>query len=186
MVTGDDLFLLFVGPLNRAGLEYMVTGSAAAMVYGEVRLTHDVDIVIELTMHDAERMPELFPVDRFYCPDKDVLRNEILGRGRGQFNVIHHGSGFKADFYVSERRGLHQWGFDRRVRIEVEGEAVWIAPAEYVIVRKLMYFKEGGSVKHLRDIEMMIRISQEQIDQQKVAQLAEENGVLTEWKSVAK
>jgi hypothetical protein len=28
---GDDLYLLFVGPLNKAGLEYMVTRTASAI-----------------------------------------------------------------------------------------------------------------------------------------------------------
>ena len=35
-----DLFLLFVRPLNRAGLRYVVSGSVAAIFYGEPRLTH--------------------------------------------------------------------------------------------------------------------------------------------------
>jgi hypothetical protein len=40
-----ELFLLFVRPLNRAGIRYMVMGSVAAIFYGEPRLTHDVDLV---------------------------------------------------------------------------------------------------------------------------------------------
>ena len=41
-----ELFLLFVRPLNRAGIRYAVTGSVAAIFYGEPRLTHDVDFVV--------------------------------------------------------------------------------------------------------------------------------------------
>ena len=36
-----DLFLLFVRPLNRAGIRYVVSDSVAAVFYGEPRLTHD-------------------------------------------------------------------------------------------------------------------------------------------------
>ncbi len=31
-----------------------------------------------------------------------------------------------------------------------------LAPPEYVIVRKLQFFREGGSQKHLRDISRML------------------------------
>jgi hypothetical protein len=39
-----DLFLIFTGPLDFAQIPYMVSGSVASMVYGEPRLTNDVDI----------------------------------------------------------------------------------------------------------------------------------------------
>ena len=32
-----------------------------------------------------------------------------------------------------------------------------VAPPEYVIVRKLQFYHEGGSEKHLRDISAMLR-----------------------------
>ncbi|MDB6030210.1 MAG: hypothetical protein JWM16_548 [Verrucomicrobiales bacterium] len=43
-----NLFLLFARPLNRAGIRYAMTGSIAAIFYGEPRLTHDVDFVVFL------------------------------------------------------------------------------------------------------------------------------------------
>jgi hypothetical protein len=60
-----ELFLLFVRPLNRAGIRYFVTGSAAAIFYGEPRLTHDVDLVVFLTTNDAARLSSIFPRRRF-------------------------------------------------------------------------------------------------------------------------
>ena len=43
-----DLLSLFVLPLEHSNFEYMVTGSVASTLYGEPRLTHDVDLVIVL------------------------------------------------------------------------------------------------------------------------------------------
>jgi hypothetical protein len=34
-----NLFLVFLEPLNRATIQYMVTGSVACVIYGEPRLT---------------------------------------------------------------------------------------------------------------------------------------------------
>lgn len=36
----------FIVRLNRLGVAYMVTGSTAGTIYGEPRLTHDVDLVV--------------------------------------------------------------------------------------------------------------------------------------------
>jgi hypothetical protein len=43
-----DLFRIFVSRLNRLNVRYMITGAVAGIMYGEPRLTHDVDLVIEL------------------------------------------------------------------------------------------------------------------------------------------
>ena len=51
-----ELFLLFVRPLNRGGIRYVVSGSVAATFYGEPRLTHDVDVVVFLNSNDIEKL----------------------------------------------------------------------------------------------------------------------------------
>jgi len=38
-----NLFLMFTQRLNTLGVAYMVSGSVAVIIYGEPRLTHDVD-----------------------------------------------------------------------------------------------------------------------------------------------
>ena len=60
-----ELFLLFLGPLNRLGTRYIISGSVAAILYGEPRLTHDVDLVIFLRSEDVPRLREAFPSPEF-------------------------------------------------------------------------------------------------------------------------
>jgi len=36
-----DLIELFVGPLEQLQVRYLISGSVAAMLYGEPRVTHD-------------------------------------------------------------------------------------------------------------------------------------------------
>ena len=57
-VPPPDLVSLFVEPLNRLGITYMVTGAVAAIVYGEPRLTNDIDFVIKLSDDDVLRLAE--------------------------------------------------------------------------------------------------------------------------------
>jgi len=44
-----ELHQRLIAPLAALGIPYMVTGGVAAIVYGEPRLTNDVDIVVRLT-----------------------------------------------------------------------------------------------------------------------------------------
>lgn len=139
----------FLGPLERLGLPYCVTGSVAASVYGEPRLTADIDVVLLMRMEDIARLRAVFPDSEYYVPPDETLRLEAARSTRGMFNLIHHASQFKADVYLAARDPLHVWALANRRRISVAGSALWIAPPEYVILRKLEYLREGGQDKHV-------------------------------------
>lgn len=179
-----DMWLAFIRPLNRLGVEYMVTGSAASMAYGEPRLTLDVDIVLHLVGGRIHDFVQAFPPENYYCPPEDVILVETNRESRGHLNVIHMVSGFKADIYPVGRDPLHAWGMAHRRRMEFGGETVMLAPPEYVIVRKLEYYREGRSEKHLRDIAGMVRVSGDAIDQQAINEWTGRLGLAEEWERV--
>lgn len=159
-----SLFAPFIARLDGLGFPYFVTGSTAGIAYGEPRLTNDIDIVIALSLRDVRAFVAAFPLEEFYCPPEDVLAIEVRRGQRGHCNVIDHATGFKADIYIAYGE-LHRWALAHRRIIELDGLGVPVAPAEYVILRKLEYFREGKSEKHLRDIRGMLEVSAGQIDQ---------------------
>jgi hypothetical protein len=163
-VPEADLLELFVHPLREAGINYLVSGSMAAMLYGEPRVTHDVDLLVLLKSEDIPQLSRMFPATDFYLPPPVVIAVEMTRERRGRFNVIHPASGLKADFYLVNRDELHTWAFRNKRTYQLSGRTITLAPPEYVIVRKLEFFREGGSEKHLRDIRSMLAISGEQID----------------------
>ena len=55
-----DLFHIFVKRLNCLGIRYMITGSVASTIYGEPRLTHDIDFVIEIQKDQIEGLIKAF------------------------------------------------------------------------------------------------------------------------------
>jgi hypothetical protein len=98
-----ELSLLFVRPLNLIGARYIVSGSVASTLYGEPRLTNDVDFVVFLRDADISRLQEVFPASEFYLPPRDIIAAEMARPAKGQFNVVHADTGFKADFYLAGR-----------------------------------------------------------------------------------
>jgi hypothetical protein len=177
-----NLFLLFTRGFNKLGVPYMVSGSVAAMVYGEPRLTHDVDLIAVLNPGSIDRMTEVFPPSEFYCPPPEAIAVEASREQRGHFNIIHHETGFKADVYLSGRDPLHDWGLAKARQLKVDDEPLMVAPPEYVIVRKLEYYREGGSEKHLRDIRSLLAASADLIDRGELDRWIERRGLRDIWK----
>lgn len=149
----------FLQPLESLGLPYCITGSVAASVYGEPRLTADIDVVLLLRMSDIAALRAAFPESSYYVPPIETMRLELARDGRGHFNLIHHESQFKADIYLAARDPLHAWALAQRRRISLDEGGAWIAPPEYVILRKLEYLREGAQDKHVRDIRFMLAAS---------------------------
>jgi hypothetical protein len=181
----DELFLLFVSRLNRAGVRYIIGGSVAAIFYGEPRLTNDVDVVAFLNEADIRRLPEIFPASDFYLPPLEAIFAEVARERRGHFNIIHMDTTFKADIYPTGRDEFNGWGFRNKRVIEFQGETLVLAPPEYVIVRKLEYFREGGSEKHLRDIRAMLAVSGEIISRDDLNFWIRRCSVDAQWKLVS-
>jgi len=180
-----DLIVLFVRPLQQAGFRHIVTGSVAAIFYGEPRLTLDVDLVVFLNDRDIARLPGIFPSSDFYVPTPEVIAAEARREERGHFNILHLPTGFKADLYMTGRDELEAWAFRFQRRVQFEGETIALAPPEYVIVRKLEYYREGGSEKHLRDLRSMLAVSGEQLDQPALQDWIQRRGLQAEWKLVS-
>ena len=86
----------------------------------------------------------------------------------------------KADVYLAARDPLHAWALDKRRRIDLEGSGAWIAPPEYVILRKLEYLREGGSDKHARDVRFMLAATP--IDSAFVEKEVARLGLHREWR----
>jgi hypothetical protein len=181
-----DLIQVFTGRLNKLSVSYMVTGAVAATIFGEPRLTHDIDLVIDLRLEDIEKFVDTFPLEEFYCPPIEVIRLETGRSQRGHFNLIHHETGLKADIYALGRDSLQKWGLTNRKAVSIGGEVVWLAPVEYVILRKLEYYREGGSQKHIRDISGMLELSRDEIDFDLLLNKVHEMSLKKEWEEAAK
>jgi hypothetical protein len=64
------------------------------------------------------------------------------------------------------------------------GPGAWFASPEDVILKKLEYFKGGGSEKHIRDILGVLKTQGERIDRVYIAEWAGPLGVVAEWDQI--
>ena len=183
-MQGPELFLHFVRPINRSGIRYYIGGSVATIFYGDPRMTNDVDFITVLNHADIQRMPEFFPSSDFYLPPAETMMAEAARDQHGHFNIIHHATGFKADVFLSGRDEFNAWAFRNKRQAVFEGETLILAPPECVIVRKLEYYREGESGKHLEDIRSILRISSELIDHAVLDEWIVRQGVQEQWRLI--
>ena len=178
----SELLRLLVGILERLQLRYFVTGSTVTIFYGEPRFTNDIDVVVALPESLATLFCQQFPEAEFYI-DEGAVRDAI--RHRSQFNIIHPPSGFKIDVIIPEASEFNRSRFNRarRVRAGDDWEASFASP-EDAIIKKMEYFRNGGSEKHLRDITGVLRTSGIDIDRDYIELWATDLGLLDIWKAI--
>ena len=182
-MPAPDEIALYAGRFNAIGVEYMVTGATAAIVYGQPRLTNDLDVVLILQFEQVRELVAAFPDSEFYVPPEEVIQAERSRPMRGHFNILHLASGYKADVYLAGDDPLHHWALPLRRRIDwTDGMPLHVAPPEYVIVRKLEYFREGGSSKHPADIRAMLATTE--VDFGAIEDWVERLGLARQWAQV--
>ncbi len=176
-----DLIARFVRPLAQLDVPYMVIGGVAGIIYSEPRYTQDLDLLARLTPDQAGALAAAFPAAEFYVPPIEVIEEEAGRPSHGHFNLSHLESGLRADVYLAGLDPVHAWGLSRRRSVMVRGDPLWLAPIEYVILGKLKFFQEGGSVRHLEDIARMLLISADQIDYLELHAKVAEQRLGPEW-----
>jgi hypothetical protein len=180
-VTQAELLRYLVETLESLALDYMIVGSHASIYYGEPRFTQDVDVVVEISSPALPRLLQRFPSPDFYVSE-DAAREAIVRRG--QFNIIHGASGVKIDIFVGKDTEYDRLRFQRRRRLPlVPGREAYFARAEDVILYKLLYFRQGGSERHLRDVAGILSVSGAELDAVYVSQWAGRLGVLDLWET---
>ncbi len=177
-----DVLKDVVKRFDQAGIEYFLVGSLATMYYGRPRFTQDVDLVVRIKARQTTEFGDLFPLEEYYCPPKEVLQDEILRKG--SFNLIHQNTGIKVDLVLDKGNDFYISEFARSKKIEIApGIEVYIASPEDLILKKLDYYREGQSEKHLTDIrEMLMNLK---VDDHYIEEWVENLGLKKEWWRVA-
>jgi hypothetical protein len=181
-VEQGELLEYAVTVLERLRITYMVVGSFTSGAYGEPRFTNDIDIVVDLRSPDVKPLCEAFPPDRFYLSE-EAARGAVASGG--QFNVIEPESGNKIDFMIARRDPWGREQLSRRQRLPFLPKLeAFAARPEDIIISKLIYFEEGGSDKHLRDIAGIFAAGTQAIDRQYIERWVQSLNLANAWNAV--
>lgn len=138
---------------ERLGIAYMLTGSMAMTEYAMMRMTNDIDIVLEVDSSDATRIIDEFEPD-YYVPHgrvRDAISRKFM------FNLLHQETLVKIDCVMRKDDEFQKVAFSHRRKINFSGFDVWIIGKEDLILSKLKWAKNSCSEMQMRDVASMIR-----------------------------
>jgi uncharacterized protein (DUF1330 family) len=178
----SELLRFVVSVLERLGISYFVTGSTVTIFYGEPRFTNDIDIVVDLPAEAVAEFCRQFPEDDFYV-SAAAAREAV--RRRSMFNIIQPHSGLKVDVIIPAPSEFNRARFARARRVQAgeEWDAAFSSP-EDAILKKMEFYREGGSDKHLRDIASVLRTSGAAIDTAHIDEWASTLGLTDLWRAI--
>jgi hypothetical protein len=156
---------------------YFVGGSLASSLQGEPRATNDVDIVLELPLGRIGEFVAALGPD--FEVDVDMLRDALL-HGRS-CNIFYLPVVMKVDLFAVGPSAYDEVEFARRGRVPVRetGETLLIKSPEDTVLRKLLWYREGGGVseRQWRDVVEVLRVSGAGMDRGYLAQWSVRLGI---------
>lgn len=143
--------------LDRLGIDYFLTGSEAASLYGSIRQTFDADIVIGL-------QPARFAaIEREF--GGSYLVNQPIDFGDfSMASIVSIETAAKFDLIMRRPAPWAKSAMARRRKADhATFGPVWVSSLEDLILAKLVW-SEGTSELQLRDCGILIRINRQAID----------------------
>jgi predicted nucleotidyltransferase len=151
----QELLRSIAQALGDSRMPYMIVGGQAVLLYGEPRLTRDIDVTVGINL---EKLPSLLDVAK--KADLQIIseKPENFVKETMVLPTRDDKSGIRVDFILSftpyERQAI-----ERAKPIQIEGTNVYFASPEDVIIHKIF----AGRPRDLEDVKGIL-IKQPEID----------------------
>ena len=148
--------------LRSAGADYFLGGSVASSFHGEFRATNDIDLVTDLRTAQVPAFAAALGPD--FDIDQAALADAI--RQQSSWNIFFLPEMLKIDLFALGSTAFDQSEFARRATFKVGDSELVIKSPEDTILRKLLWFREGGGVsdQQWRDIHGVLRLNAPTLD----------------------
>ncbi|MDE0928192.1 MAG: hypothetical protein OSA06_05465 [Acidimicrobiales bacterium] len=158
--------------LEKAEIDYMVAGSTASSLYGEPRMTRDIDVVVNPTPETIEVFVAVLSGAELYVGDAvAAVAHQTM------FNILDNASGWKIDLIIRKDRLFSETEFSRRQPVNFAGEKIFFATLEDTILAKLEWGQRSGSERQMGDVVAMLKANQKSVDHQYLDYWADNLGV---------
>jgi len=165
--------LLVTKILDSIGISYHVGGSVASGIWGEMRYTQDIDLVVDIQENQIAWLLKAFS-PRFYISEIAVREAIKL---KQSFNLIDNETGWKIDIFILDDDPFQISRFQRKRKITVNemGETLNFSSPEDTILQKLLWYQktEKQSSQQWRDILGIFKLQQSNLDLTYLKQWAE-------------
>ena len=132
--------------LKKASIPYMVIGGQAVLLYGEPRLTRDIDITLGMGVDGLDKINKIIPVIGL----KSLVEKEFVERNM-VLPTIDKKSGIRVDFIFSfspyERQAIEQ-----AKDIKLGNSSVRFASLEDVVIHKVI----AGRARDFEDVKSIL------------------------------
>lgn len=164
--------------LERLGIPYLVGGSLASSIHGELRSTNDVDFVADLQPRHVTPLLDALRTD-FYVSEQAIREALQLGTS---FNAIHLPTAVKVDLFIAGADPFNAERLTHRQRVQVREDPpgeLFLDTAEHSVLRKLEWYRRGGEVseRQWRDVIGVLRAKGDQLDAARLDTWARRLGV---------
>lgn len=141
-----------------SGVEYVMVGGLAVIVYTLPRSTLDADFVVAAPLTAIDQISAHFPANFHVDPQPQM---EML-TGTIRWIVEIEGESFRIEIFHLSQDAHHQELFQKRVSIVLPafGGPVWIPTAEDLLIQKLRWVRN----KDIEDARNIITVQREAID----------------------
>lgn len=129
-----------------ANVPYMVIGGQAVLVYGEPRLTKDIDVTIGVGLESLPKIKDLLRTINFSHLEKDEFTMETM-----VLPCQDSETGIRVDVIFSHSP-YEQQAFNRVYKIKLEGVEICFAGVEDVVIHKII----AGRPRDLEDVETIL------------------------------
>jgi len=158
----------------------MLTGSFASSLYGALRSTMDIDVVVAAGRDQVELLVQLLPESEYYAELESALRAHDH---QSMFNVIDLANNWKVDLIFRKSRAFSQEEFRRRHLMNVDGIPVFVASVEDIVLAKLEWSRLAESQRQIEDVAAILRLQWSRLDQNYIRRWIAELNVQREWEN---
>lgn len=171
--------LLVTQVFEKLNIPYFIGGSLASTIYGMVRTTQNIDMVVD--MHTIHVQPFITALQSDFFLDEEMIFSSI--QEKSSFNIIHRTTMFKVDVFIQNKDPFQQSEITRAqkqiILMEPEISAFFASP-EDTILAKLEWFHRGGEVseRQWRDVVGILKVRADSLDLEYLRKWANELNII--------
>jgi hypothetical protein len=170
---------MVIQALDESGCAYMLTGSFASSMQGEPRLSHDIDLVVDLRPPSVPALRRMFPSPEFYLDEQSMY--EAIQTGT-MFSLLQVTEGDKIDFWMLTDDPFDVARFSRRQSEETLSMKLFVSSPEDTILAKLRWAKlSGGSEKQFHDALRVYEVQSGVLDMEYLTRWVETLALQEYW-----